>query len=92
MELTEVEYHARAFLQKNNVVALGVQNSVGNTELAMVVEGDIPNTKELIEYMKAQLPPYMIPSRITCVTEFPLGTSGKTDRNALQRTLALPKE
>lgn len=33
--------------------------------------------------MKEKLPPYMIPSRLRCVTEMPLNKNGKTDRTYL---------
>jgi acyl-coenzyme A synthetase/AMP-(fatty) acid ligase len=87
VELGEIEHHARAYLMKNNVVALGVKNDVGNVEVALVIEGDLPDPKPLIAHLRTRLPAYMVPTRVSKVPVFPLNTNGKTDRNALLRRL-----
>lgn len=84
VELGEVEHYARVFLGSVNVAALAVQNEFGTTEIALCIEGPGPVPDDLIDRMRTKLPAYMIPNRVRCVRQFPLGTSGKTDRNALR--------
>jgi acyl-coenzyme A synthetase/AMP-(fatty) acid ligase len=43
---------------------------------------DVPRER-LVEYMRAQLPPYMVPDEWVTVDAFPLTPSGKVDRDAL---------
>ena len=37
----------------------------------------------LVDYLKENLPPYMIPEKIFSIDQLPMSLSGKTDRNAL---------
>ena len=65
VELSEVEFHAKAFLDKVNAVALAVINKIGNTEIGLVIESDEFDTKKLIYYMKTKLNSYMIPTALS---------------------------
>jgi D-alanine--poly(phosphoribitol) ligase subunit 1 len=87
VELGEIEHHARHYLGKSNVVALAVKNELGNTEIALVIEGNEPDTRQLLDHLRSKLPAYMVPTRLRQVPGFPLNTNGKTDRNALARSL-----
>jgi len=89
VELGEVEHYARQFLKDANLAALAVQNDSGITEIALAVEGDPVDAEGLVSYMRTKLPAYMIPTRVQQVPAFPLGTSGKTDRNALRSLIPI---
>ena len=84
VELSEIEFFAKEFLQKINVVAIAFTNQIGNTEIGMVIEAVEFDSKELVKYMKVKMPVYMIPTQIIFVNAFPLNTNGKIDRNILR--------
>lgn len=84
VELAEIEHHARSFLQRRNAVALSVGNAIGNNEVALAIEGQEQDTRELLSYLREHLPAYMVPTRLRFVEQFPLNTNGKTDRKNLQ--------
>lgn len=83
VELSEIEYYAKEFLSKVNVVVLALVDELGNTELAMVIESKEFAIKDLIDNMKLKLPIYMIPKKIAFITTFPLNVNGKIDRKKL---------
>ena len=85
VELSEIEHHARIFLDRTNAVAVPVKNRLGNTEIALAIESDPSDTRELLGYLKQKLPAYMVPTRLKHVARFPLNTNGKTDRKAIER-------
>lgn len=84
IELSEIEFHVKAFLGKTNAVVVPLLDAVGNTELGLVIESKSNNTDLLLDYVKLKLPSYMIPKRIMFANEFPLNNNGKTDRNKLK--------
>ncbi|MEU5980679.1 condensation domain-containing protein, partial [Streptomyces sp. NPDC047315] len=45
--------------------------------------GHTPNTADLREHLATTLPDHMVPAAFVILTELPLNTSGKLDRNAL---------
>ncbi len=85
VELSEIEFFAKEFLQKINVVAIAFPNQIGNTEIGMVIESVDFDTKELLDYMKTKMPVYMIPTQVIFVKTFPLNTNGKIDKNVLKQ-------
>ncbi len=85
VELAEVEHHVKQFLDKMNVVAIAFKNTMDNTELGLVIESEEINKDPLIAYLKTKIPVYMIPTQYRFVKPFPLGSSGKTDRNTLAK-------
>jgi D-alanine--poly(phosphoribitol) ligase subunit 1 len=85
VELSEIEFHAKAILEKVNLVAIAITNNIGNTEIGIVIESSTFETKQLLENLKTKLPQYMIPTQIKFTDEFPLNTNGKTDRNKLKQ-------
>lgn len=88
VELGEIEYHAREFFNKEKrVMAIAFQNDKNLTEIALFIESEQINTKNLIEYMRGKMPHYMIPNKIIFKQEFPLNNSDKVDRNKLKQEL-----
>lgn len=84
VELGEIEYHAREFLQDKNVICMAFDNKDGITEIAMFVESEEFPTDNVVAYMRTQMPSYMIPSRILFVPVFPLNSSDKIDKVSLK--------
>jgi D-alanine--poly(phosphoribitol) ligase subunit 1 len=85
VELSEIEFHVKSFLERFNVVAVAYEDVIGNTEIGLAIEAKEFDTISLQEYMKTKMPAYMIPREIIFVPIFPLNSNGKTDRNALGR-------
>ncbi len=86
-ELGEIEYHAREYLKGNNAVVVTFTNNIGNTELALFIEGTITNAHSLIDYMKTKMPFYMIPTKVIIEPEFPLNSNSKIDKIKLKEKL-----
>lgn len=84
VELGEIEYHAREFRNGQNAVAVTYNNKMGNTEIALFIEGSLNDKSQLVGYLKNILPFYMIPSQIIVENNFALNTSGKVDRIILK--------
>jgi amino acid adenylation domain-containing protein len=87
VELGEIEYHAREFLSGQNAIAVTFSNQNSNNEIALFIEGELPNDFSLLEYLKRKMPFYMIPSKIIVKEKLPLNASGKTDRIALKNLI-----
>ncbi len=88
VELGEIEFHARAYYNKEyRVVAIAFDNSQGLTEIALFVESSEQDTKALVDYLRSKMPHYMIPSRIIFEQQFPLNKSEKIDRTTLKKKL-----
>ncbi len=88
IELSEIEFHLRAITGSSNVVALAVNSPNGLMQISVVFEGGDRDTTDILEILKTKVPPYMIPAQVHFVIAFPLNTSGKTDRKALQKMIA----
>ncbi|HNF42023.1 MAG TPA: amino acid adenylation domain-containing protein [Ferruginibacter sp.] len=84
VELSEIEFYAKEYLDKTNAVAIAFTNQLHNTEIGMVIESAEFDTKPMIEYMKSKLPSYMIPTQLRFINTFPLNTNGKIDRKVLK--------
>ena len=88
VELGEIEFHARAYYNKEyRVVAIAFDNTQGLTEIALFVESVEQDTKDLLDYLRSKMPHYMIPSRIIFEQQFPLNKSEKIDRTTLKKKL-----
>ena len=83
VELGEIEFHAREFLHKN-VVAIAYENAYNLTEIALFVESDPFDAKELTDYLYGKMPAYMVPAKILSQAVFPLNANDKIDRNKLK--------
>lgn len=84
VELSEIEFYAKEFLAKTNVVVVAMTDHIGNTELRMIIEDNKCDTTALLDYMKLKLPAYMIPKKIAFIDVFPLNVNGKIDRKQLE--------
>lgn len=83
IELGEIEHYAREYLNGQHVVAIAYENTSGNYEIALFIEGYFRDTQKTIEYLKLKLPYYMIPSKVIQIDLLPLNKNDKVDRNAL---------
>ena len=84
VEMGEIEYHAREFLNGKNVVCLAFDNKESLTEIAMFIESEEFDPDEMIAYMRTKMPSYMIPTRLFYVPVFPLNSNDKTDKVKLK--------
>lgn len=87
VELGEIEFHAREFLNDMNVVCVALENSQQLTEIALFIESREFDTTELVSRMREKMPSYMIPTKILFEPVFPLNINGKIDRKALKAKL-----
>lgn len=87
VELGEIEYHARQYLQDKNVVCVAFDNKDGLTEIAMFIESTEFDTAQLMTYLNEKMPTYMIPTRILFAPTFPLNGNDKIDKNRLKQLL-----
>jgi amino acid adenylation domain-containing protein len=86
VELEEVEFHARVFCEDHQVVAAVTTSEVGSHVIVLFVESERVQRTDLTEYLRTQLPEYMIPKEIVPVRAFPLNSNGKVDRKALMNS------
>lgn len=87
VELSEIEYHAHAFLQGVNVVCVAYENEKKITEIVMFVESSDMDAQELIAYLRTKMPQYMIPAKIVFEQHFPINANGKIDRKKLKSSI-----
>jgi amino acid adenylation domain-containing protein len=87
IELSEIEYLVRKQFNLNNVVIV-TEDSQGAARLVLVVEDqENRDTDPIITFLKGKLPEYMIPAAGGSMGEFPLNSSGKTDRKKIKELL-----
>ncbi|HPJ92144.1 MAG TPA: AMP-binding protein [Bacteroidales bacterium] len=87
VELGEIEYYAREFLQDANAVVLAYTNKEKITQMALFVESEKADNEGLMCYLRSKLPSYMIPHHIIHETSFPLNSNGKIDKLKLKEKL-----
>lgn len=84
IELSEIE----SALLSNTLVKTAVAVIVGKRpqdyKIVAFVEGNI-EVSELTEYIKTQVPEYMVPSRFKVNEKIPLSANGKVERKALKK-------
>ncbi len=84
IELEEIEGALSRFegVSQSAVIYERVNDSFGKI-LAFVASIDSINTERVIEYLKTELPGYMIPSKIWALSTLPKNPNGKVDKQAL---------
>lgn len=88
VELEEVEAHLREVLGTDMVAVVAWPVRGGSASgLVAFYCGSVTSPQVAHEAMRKRVPGYMIPAQIREIERMPLGTSGKTDRNALLRRL-----
>ncbi|WP_143288199.1 condensation domain-containing protein, partial [Calothrix rhizosoleniae] len=84
IELGEIEAVLATHPQVNQTVVIATEENTGNKRLvAYVVINSEITTQQLREYLKAQLPDYMVPSAFVTLESLPVTPNGKVDRKAL---------
>lgn len=84
VELSEIEYYAKEFLEKINIIAIPFENTIGNTEIGLVIESNELDYKSLVDYLKTKLPVYMVPKKVKFVDRIELNVNGKIDRKKMK--------
>jgi D-alanine--poly(phosphoribitol) ligase subunit 1 len=80
VEPGEIESSAYTYGLKNNCIALAYKDKKGNNEIYLFTESSKDIIPALKEFLKEQLPPYMIPKEIIDLDVFPKTAGGKIDR------------
>lgn len=87
VELSEIEFHAHAFLKNVNVVCVAYKNDKSLDEIAMCFESEEFDTDAVIEYMRRRMPRYMLPTRYVFIPHFPINANGKIDRKSIKEKI-----
>jgi len=83
IEVEEIEFHVREFCGDHPTVATVHTNGMGLRSILLFIESEQELKSGLDEYLKNQLPAYMIPREIIRMSSFPRNSNGKTDRATL---------
>lgn len=89
VELGEIESRYNTISGGRFSVVLPYQNEQGNTELAIIVEGQEYEYKADKARLSEELPAYEVPSKWLFASSIPLNANGKTDRAAIKRQFNL---
>lgn len=87
VELEEVEKFICEYRQIQRVVVLAVQIDNYNQLVAFISGNEKICPNQLREFLFRHLPPYMIPSKLIQISNWPLTNNGKVDRKALEKFL-----
>lgn len=90
IEPGEIEARLRDQSGVRDAVAVTVRRSDGEYELEAAVSGASADAEVLHAALRAQLPAYMVPRRISIFDVLPLNPNGKIDRRALSGVLETP--
>ncbi|QIW22240.1 AMP-binding protein [Bacillus thuringiensis serovar andalousiensis] len=82
IELEEIEANLERHPLVKEAVVLVTEDKLGEQRLVAYVVGD-GSMHDWREYLKTQVPNYMVPAHFIKVDEIPLTTNGKVDRKAL---------
>ncbi|WP_133054574.1 non-ribosomal peptide synthetase, partial [Niastella populi] len=84
IEPGEIEHALLSHEKIKEAVVLAKENGSGQKELvAYITSNTGQNTSELRDYLKEQLPIYMLPSYYVQLEELPLTANGKVDKKSL---------
>jgi amino acid adenylation domain-containing protein len=84
IELGEIEQvlETHPMIQQAVVLAPEITTGQRRLEAYLIASVALP-IQELRAFLRAKLPDYMVPARLTCLPSFPLTPNGKVDRRAL---------
>ena len=83
IELDEIKVLMQSYGRIKDAVAL-VKEINGNKQIYLYYTSDITeNNNKIIEYLKMNLPAYMVPSRLLQMQSLPINQNGKIDRKNL---------
>jgi D-alanine--poly(phosphoribitol) ligase subunit 1 len=85
VELGDLEFHAKQLIANIEMVALDIDNGMGNKELALVLVAEPFDTAPLKNRLRGKLPAYMVPTQIRFFDELPHSVNGKVDRHMLKK-------
>ncbi|MEC3557220.1 thioesterase domain-containing protein, partial [Bacillus thuringiensis] len=88
IELEEIEANLESYPLVKEAVVLVTEDKLGEQRLVAYVVGD-GSMHDWREYLKTQVPNYMVPAHFIKVDEIPLTTNGKVDRKALNNLTIL---
>lgn len=86
IELGEIETLLRSHSSVKDVVVLAINNNQDDGYIVafVILNGEKnSNEKELKDFLKNNLPEYMVPAKIIQASSFPLSENGKISKNAL---------
>lgn len=86
IELSEIEVNVRREFSMNCVV-IPVESKNHTIEVVLVLEGSGIEKRRIELFLKSRLPEYMMPARIEQMEEFPVNSSGKTDKVKIKEWL-----
>jgi len=86
VELSEIEHYANKKATTFKPVAICYKGQFNSNKIALFIEEDL-DEKELIAYLKDNLPAYMLPSKIIKIAGLPLNKNLKTDITKLKSYL-----
>jgi acyl carrier protein len=95
VELGEVEAALRKHVGVKQAVVLAREDERGDRRLVAYVVGRAEarvDRGELIEFVKGQLPDYMLPAAVVVMAKLPLNANGKIDRQGLPSPEATKSE
>lgn len=85
VELGEIEASIREHERVDEAVVVLCTMEDGAVELAAFYTGDTGSTEQVLDFLQAQLPRYMVPRFLVGLDKFPLTTNGKIDRGGLAK-------
>lgn len=89
VELGEIENRYSEISGGRFSVVMPYANEQGNTELAIVIEGDEYDYKDDKSQLAHELPAYELPNKWLFMHSIPLNTNGKVDRKAIKKQFDL---
>lgn len=89
VELGEIENRYSEISGGNFCVVMPYTNEQGNTELAIVIEGDEYDFKAHKTQLANELPAYELPAKWLFIKSILLNTNGKVDRKAIKKHFEL---
>lgn len=85
VELEEIEVCMRKSELTSQAVVLPLKNPDGSSWLCGFYVDSMDTREKMMEFLRAELPKYMVPARLILLSKLPLTEGGKTDRQKLMQ-------